>query len=686
MEKREDTSVSTISSVKTDQFWDKIIQKCIQNLELLLEQYPNEGDMQQLLELKNKYKDPVLKLAVIGEFNTGKSTFINALLRQDYLSTDNIPTTVIPTYIRWTGKPNTKPDVTVTLASDSYKYNISRDRQLLEKKLGIHLGQENDLERITTNNDLIGVVSHVSVSFPEEYRFKDFCLIDTPGANPGAEETKEHANITRKVLREEADATIILFPSHTAGNRSALEFISENASHLLEGAAFVITKADMIDSEREMNKIVQYLKGLVKQRYSLEDQPIYTCSAKRALQALEENNATEPYLLQFNDIVDRILKDIESKRRQIIMKKVSALISTVLKGLHQKQTHLSETLKEDMELLELYSLENLQKEFMKRYQRFDKDLEAKCKERNNQIRSKLRRRRESANAGVELDLHFVNGIGELRTFAEEGIRERLDDFERDIKCDIKDDVKSMERLYSAFSKDVFKQLQHYQLKISSQIAKGKNISAEVTAPSVVLDVSIDGIIGGLGLGALILLFVNPAGLLALLAVGWMFSDAILSRMKERIRGKVANGLEEACDTVAGKWTAVLNNTKASYLTSGKNLMADYKNKYATVFQNRKQEDKKRHQELRRAQKKVNDSLQLIDAMERVLEMPGMLNSYEEIDNMLIEQSIGGDASAVGEIVEQYRRLASSTGSEKHQQQYQQWLACRELLDKNDGLC
>ena len=53
----------------------------------------------RIMSIKKKRKDSKLYLAVIGEFSSGKSTFINALLGFRLLKDAVMPTTACATYI-----------------------------------------------------------------------------------------------------------------------------------------------------------------------------------------------------------------------------------------------------------------------------------------------------------------------------------------------------------------------------------------------------------------------------------------------------------------------------------------------------------------------------------------------------------------------------------------------------------
>jgi len=55
----------------------------------------------QINQIQKRRSDSNLYLAVIGEFSSGKSTFINALLRDDLLKTSVLPTTDAVTKLRY---------------------------------------------------------------------------------------------------------------------------------------------------------------------------------------------------------------------------------------------------------------------------------------------------------------------------------------------------------------------------------------------------------------------------------------------------------------------------------------------------------------------------------------------------------------------------------------------------------
>ena len=53
----------------------------------------------KIASIKERLQYEEMRLALIGNFSCGKSTFINALLKEPLLAVANMPTTAIPTYI-----------------------------------------------------------------------------------------------------------------------------------------------------------------------------------------------------------------------------------------------------------------------------------------------------------------------------------------------------------------------------------------------------------------------------------------------------------------------------------------------------------------------------------------------------------------------------------------------------------
>lgn len=88
-------------------------------------------DLYNLIQrIQQRKNDPNLYLAVIGEFSSGKSTFINALLRDNLLKTSALVTTSVATRLYY-GK---SIDIKVKFANLPSMININKKNMVVKQK------------------------------------------------------------------------------------------------------------------------------------------------------------------------------------------------------------------------------------------------------------------------------------------------------------------------------------------------------------------------------------------------------------------------------------------------------------------------------------------------------------------------------------------------------------------------
>ena len=331
----------------------------------------------KLKALRERFYDPEFRLAVVGNFNCGKSTFLNTLLKRRLLTTNILPTTAIPTYIRWnketlleqTGYDERKycnPIITLTM-TDGRAYTLTRSgKDKFERETKISLPNDTGavIDTLTTTNALIDKIERVDLTFPSRRGFDNFCLIDTPGINPGSEENKEHILQTQKVLREDADAVILLYPATQTMTRDTEEFMRDNAAHLMTGAIILLTKKDLIP-KREVEKIIKYTAKLVKERFNQTVPKIYTISAQAALDFFSGDGTDKKSADNFDATINEIIAHLSESRSEIISRRISELIGALIESISQTITADLKDLEEKRATLKKYSAENLERDFGK---------------------------------------------------------------------------------------------------------------------------------------------------------------------------------------------------------------------------------------------------------------------------------------------------------------------------------
>lgn len=219
----------------------------------------------QLDRLEIRARRCALHLAVIGEFNSGKSTFINALLQQRLLKSANIATTASATEIRQGRQLALSVRFTdgstlagsesdcLTLASRFEKFRDPRDA-------GLNLRQLIDL--VTSHPEASRLVDAIEIVVPNEWLRRGICILDTPGVGAGPDHAAHHQAVTERVLAEQADSAVVLIPADCGVSRTLLDFLDSVVRPFLSRCIFVITKLDNV-SDPERAEIVSHVNHLL---------------------------------------------------------------------------------------------------------------------------------------------------------------------------------------------------------------------------------------------------------------------------------------------------------------------------------------------------------------------------------------------------------------------------------------
>jgi small GTP-binding protein len=200
-------------------------------------------------------RDGRLSLVVLGEFNHGKSTLINALLGAPVLPTGITPTTSVITRL----VHGATPSATVRTMDD-------RDEVVPLKQLGEWVVRENQNVR------------HIEVRYPAELLAAQVELVDTPGVNDISQQKVE---VTYGIVPR-ADLVLFLLDATQVLKHSELRFIEQRLlGGLGERLIFVISKIDRLDAE-EAEEVIRYARERLEASLGA-GVLIFPISAKRAV-------------------------------------------------------------------------------------------------------------------------------------------------------------------------------------------------------------------------------------------------------------------------------------------------------------------------------------------------------------------------------------------------------------------
>ncbi|GBU21934.1 hypothetical protein R80B4_01836 [Fibrobacteres bacterium R8-0-B4] len=199
-----------------------------------------------LAELQTRLSKGRLHFAVLGQFNRGKSTFINALLRIKALPTSVLPLTSVPTLIEYGAEAVCKirfldgrDDLVVTSASGAMESALRQyvaEASNPKNRLGVRDAT------LTCASDLLA---------------NGTVLIDTPGFGS----THLHNTQTTLDLLAECDAALFLLSADPPMTQTEMEFLRQ-VKERIPKLYFILNKVDLL-SAPDLQEVEGFIRGII---------------------------------------------------------------------------------------------------------------------------------------------------------------------------------------------------------------------------------------------------------------------------------------------------------------------------------------------------------------------------------------------------------------------------------------
>lgn len=255
-----------------------------------------------------KTEDIQINVAFLGEFNSGKSTLINALLGKKILPTFVEPTTAAITEISRSDK-----DRFFVIKSDEEGNEVTQEISIGD------LAQE--ITKVDINKKVI--VQLKGLDFLDD----NLLVVDTPGVS-SIEET--HDDVTFGYLPLVDVAFILMDINIGAPSKSLFDFLKQYPKEMLSKIYFVLNFIDTVDTDKIEKRKISFYETL----HSIIENPrIIPVSAQKALDVKLGRNQGEAELTGFNEIKSIIKEEIPQLKVEIANKRVSALYKSELKKL-----------------------------------------------------------------------------------------------------------------------------------------------------------------------------------------------------------------------------------------------------------------------------------------------------------------------------------------------------------------
>lgn len=265
--------------------------------------------------------DAPLKIAVIGQFSSGKSTFLNALLEQEIL-----PSGIIP--------------LTSKVCEISYGENLHLE---IFYKDGTHTFAPLEfLEQVqpTINTQISHYKLYAPVPLLQEVTF-----LDTPGFNS---QNQEDTDITNTILQE-VDGIIWVSLIDNVGKNSEREILNTHIRHYRAKSLCVLNQKDRLKNATELHTSLRY----AQKAFSGIFENIIAISAKNALKAKSQkqsqitNDEKETLYIEsgFNEVLEFIHTHLMPQKTQNKAHKTLYILRGLMlkyyRRLHIPQIHLN---------------------------------------------------------------------------------------------------------------------------------------------------------------------------------------------------------------------------------------------------------------------------------------------------------------------------------------------------------
>jgi ribosome biogenesis GTPase A/gas vesicle protein len=460
-----------------------------------------------------------MSVVVLGEFNHGKSTVVNALLGEPILPTGITPTTAVITHLVY----GEEPMAAVKAPRGGDKRVIEYDEMAEQiRRVEEEEGNEPD---------------YVEIAYPNELLSDSLVLVDTPGVNDISQQKVEitygyvpKADVVIYVL----DATQVLKKSEVTFIRDRL--LKANRDRII----FVLGKTDAL-SDEDVGEVESYARERLAELIGPVE--LFGFSARQALEAQERGDEPSDDFKEFKRYLLKFLRD----------HKAYILLDSALGGGLRIAGLLEQNLaiKKQGYLLEKEELDK----------------------RINKVKSKLKESRRLISENLE---HIDERIGGIAATARHNLETFVEEFEEKLPQQIeRAEAKDIKLYLSAWIQDAFKQwLEEEGERVAENLEELAEEVIEITNESMretvatlreelglqgQLDLDVDTMaydvsvfsLGALGLSAFLFGAVIVGSILTaaspLLAL--FFKGKVDEKIKERAREEGLRAIEEASEQI-----------------------------------------------------------------------------------------------------------------------------------------
>jgi len=275
-----------------------IIDKTASSLLSIVERQRLDGDgvlLESVNRLKARAASNQISLAVLGEFSSGKTTFINSLLNTDILATGILPTTAVCTYISY----GPEPVCEVSL----------KDGTILQLT-------SNEVAAFSSEGSRSADVEGVRLKLSAPLLAYGLIVVDTPGVNVNID---KHEAITERAI-ESSNACVYLMDARQPGKKTTIDFL-RTIRPKVDKFFFVLNRADILDTS-EQREALEYVKDALIRECSIPEPRV---------EILSSISSTEgPWGSRFEAFKQSLNEFMKSERDSVICADLARLLGSAI--------------------------------------------------------------------------------------------------------------------------------------------------------------------------------------------------------------------------------------------------------------------------------------------------------------------------------------------------------------------
>ena len=254
---------------------------------LLMDEKADAASHQRCRDLLARLAEDRFTLAVVGQYNRGKSSLMNAILGLDRLPVGVVPLTSVITKVSYGN-----PERVLIEFVDSW---LNRELPLDELRDYVtEAGNPGNKKRIAA----------AELQLPSEFLRRGLFFVDTPGVGSAI---AENTATTEKFLPE-ADAVIFVTSFDSPLSHEELEFLEKVREHVGK-VFFVVNKRDLVAPEQHP-QVLAFIRDRLEHELGLHEPRLFPVSALIGLQAKLAGSArrlAESGLLSLEESLVRFL-------------------------------------------------------------------------------------------------------------------------------------------------------------------------------------------------------------------------------------------------------------------------------------------------------------------------------------------------------------------------------------------